>query len=105
MLKNRIPITILTGFLGAGKTTVLNQILSTQATNDVFVIENEYAETSIDTDLLNTNNLIELKNGCVCCSLNNDFQDALFTVFNKGEEHVPKHIIVETQGLLSQELY
>lgn len=99
MLKNRIPITILTGFLGAGKTTVLNQILNTQATNDIFVIENEYAETSIDTELLNTNNLIELKNGCVCCSLNNDFQEALFTVFDKGEKHIPKHIIVETTGL------
>ncbi len=99
MLKNRIPITILTGFLGAGKTTVLNKILATQASADVFVIENEYAETSIDGQLLNTTNTIELNNGCVCCSLNNDFQDALFTVFNKGPENVPKHIIVETTGV------
>lgn len=99
MLKNRIPITVLTGFLGAGKTTVLNKILATQPINDVFVIENEYAETSIDGQLLNTTNTIELNNGCVCCSLNNDFQDALFTVFNKGAENVPKHIIVETTGV------
>eukprot|EP00964_Phaeocystis_antarctica_P070834 scaffold43144_cov45-Phaeocystis_antarctica.AAC.1 len=76
---SRVPVTILTGFLGAGKTTLLNHILSATHGKKIAIIENEFGDTSIDDALLARNSkfssdeeIIEVLNGCVCCSVRKD---------------------------------
>ncbi|MEO5693326.1 MAG: GTP-binding protein, partial [Usitatibacter sp.] len=72
---NLIPVTILTGFLGAGKTTLLNRILTEQHGEKIAVIENEFGESSIDNDILvrdKQEQIVEMNNGCVCCTVRGD---------------------------------
>ena len=70
----RIPATILTGFLGAGKTTLLNRILSEQHGQRIAVIENEFGEAGVDGDLLiqGEEQIVEMNNGCICCTVRGD---------------------------------
>lgn len=95
----RLPVTIVTGFLGSGKTTLVNHILTNQAGLRVAVMVNEIGEIAIDNDLIigAADDLIELANGCICCSINNDFLDAAFRVLQR----IPRvdYLIVETTGL------
>merc|ERR1719461_1832248 len=79
-MKPKTPVTILTGFLGAGKTTLLNHILSAKHGMKIGIIENEFGAVSIDDKLLKADqkrttkmDIIELKNGCLCCSVRKDF--------------------------------
>ena len=69
---NVVPVTILTGFLGSGKTTLLNHILSNQRGIKTAVLVNEFGEIGIDNDLIISTgeDMIELSNGCICCSIN-----------------------------------
>src|SRR5690606_7542652 len=70
-----IPVTVLTGFLGAGKTTLLKRILTELHGNRIAVIENEFGPESIDNELLvqdSDEQIIELSNGCVCCTIRGD---------------------------------
>ena len=69
-----IPVTILTGFLGAGKTTLLNRILLEQHGEKIAVIENEFGEVGIDNELLlqSDEQIIEMNNGCICCTVRGD---------------------------------
>ncbi|HEX7367135.1 MAG TPA: GTP-binding protein [Pelobium sp.] len=94
-----VPVTILTGFLGAGKTTLLNQIIKQNADKKFAIIENEFGEINIDSELVvKTNeNIFELSNGCICCSLNGD----LFAVLNKlvTGNFEYDHLIIETTGI------
>ena len=69
-----VPVTILTGFLGAGKTTLLNRILSENHGHRIAVIENEFGEAGIDNDLLiqGEEQIVEMNNGCICCTVRGD---------------------------------
>ena len=70
-----IPTTILTGFLGAGKTTLLNRILTERHGEKIAVIENEFGEAGIDNEILVQNKeeqIIEMNNGCICCTVRGD---------------------------------
>jgi G3E family GTPase len=76
-----IPVTILTGFLGSGKTTLLNRILSERHGEKIAVIENEFGEVGIDNELLLSGDeqIIEMNNGCICCTVRGD----LIRILNK----------------------
>lgn len=100
---SRIPVTILTGFLGAGKTTLLNRILSEEHGQRIAVIENEFGETGIDNDLLiqGEEQIVEMNNGCICCTVRGDLVRILGELAQKRETgglHFDR-VIIETTGL------
>jgi G3E family GTPase len=99
MPEARIPVTVLTGYLGAGKTTLLNRILSEDHGRRYAVIVNEFGEISIDADLiLNSNEeLFEMNNGCICCTVRGDLVRTLHGLLARQGEF--DAIIVETTGL------
>ncbi len=75
-----IPATILTGFLGSGKTTLLKRILGEAHGHKIAVVENEFGEENIDSDILVsdvTENIIQMSNGCVCCTIREDLRTTL----------------------------
>lgn len=94
-----ISVYILTGFLGAGKTTVMNNLLQSFKHQKNTVIENEFGETSVDGHLINSNieSLFDLNNGCICCSLENE----LFEVLNQiaTSKSLPDNVFIETTGI------
>lgn len=96
---NRIPVIILSGFLGSGKTTLLNNLIQQNKDKRLAIIENEFGEISIDSDLVVgvENDFFELKNGCVCCSLNGELTETLYVLLAKGEKI--DFLIVETTGI------
>lgn len=101
--RKKIPVTIVTGFLGAGKTTVLNRILSDQAYENSAVIVNEFGNIGIDSKLLTTTKeeIIEINSGCICCNVRGDLIKILKTYIRrmaKGEVYFDR-IIIETTGL------
>ncbi|MET3879515.1 GTP-binding protein [Chitinophaga sp. OAE865] len=95
----RVKVYILTGFLGAGKTTVLNSLLQQFAGHNNIVIENEFGKVNIDASLITEkiDRLYELTSGCICCSLDNDLLEVLGTILQK-EDH-PEHVFIETTGI------
>ncbi len=99
-----IPTTILTGFLGAGKTTLLNRILQEQHGHKIAVIENEFGQENIDNEILvqdSTEQIVEMNNGCICCTVRGDLITALTSLSQKrntGELHFDR-VIIETTGL------
>jgi len=99
-----IPATILTGFLGAGKTTLLKRILTEAHGQKIAVIENEFGEENIDTDILvsDTNEqIIQMSNGCVCCTIREDLRTTLSDLAakrRKGELNFDR-VVIETTGL------
>jgi len=102
--KPKVPVTILTGFLGAGKTTLLNHILSENHGKKIGIIENEFGSVSIDDKLLKQGQkrsseevVIEMKNGCICCTVRADLTTALADMFKGGREF--DSIIIETTGM------
>jgi G3E family GTPase len=97
--KTLTPVTVLTGYLGAGKTTLLNRILSEDHGRRYAVIVNEFGEIGIDNDLiLNTDEeLFEMNNGCICCTVRGDLIKTLHGLLNKGGNF--DAIVVETTGL------
>ncbi len=94
-----IPVTIITGFLGAGKTTLLNHILSNQTGLKTAVLVNEFGEIGIDNDLIVTTgeDMIELSNGCICCSINGELLNAIEKLIKRKD--AIDYIVVETTGL------
>jgi G3E family GTPase len=99
----RIPVTILTGFLGAGKTTLLNRILHEQHGEKIAVIENEFGEAGIDSDLLlqGEEQIVEMNNGCICCTVRGDLVRILGDLAERrgvGELKFDR-VIIETTGL------
>ena len=75
-----IPATILTGFLGSGKTTLLKRVLTEAHGQKIAVIENEFGEENIDSDILVTETqeqIVQMSNGCICCTIREDLRSAL----------------------------
>jgi G3E family GTPase len=104
MATGLIPATILTGFLGSGKTTLLKRVLSEAHGQKIAVIENEFGEENIDNDILvaDTNEqIIQMSNGCVCCTIREDLRTTLSDLADKrrkGELDFDR-IVIETTGL------
>lgn len=97
--KQGMPVTIITGFLGSGKTTLLNHILNNQQGLKTAVLVNEFGEIGIDNELIvsTDENMVELSNGCICCTINNDLVDAVYKVLEKDDKL--DYLVVETTGL------
>ena len=100
--RGRVPCSVVTGFLGAGKTTLVNRILRSGHGKRVAVVENEFGEVGIDAGLVEgavraKEEIIELSNGCVCCSVRGDLVRVLKQLL--AREVPPDHILVETTGL------
>ena len=82
---NRIPVSVFSGFLGAGKTTILNRILTARAAKDIVIIINEFGEVGIDHELIETSTeeTILLQSGCLCCALLSNLADTLKSLLSK----------------------
>lgn len=95
----RIPVTIITGFLGSGKTTLLNHILTQQEGLKIAVLVNEFGEIGIDNDLIisTEDNVVELNNGCICCTINEDLVTAVDKILEREKQI--DYLIVETTGI------
>lgn len=93
------PVTIISGFLGAGKTTFLNEYIIYRKGKRPFIIENELGEEGIDAGLIVSpgTDVFELNNGCLCCSLNEDLFDLLNTLWKRNDEF--DELIIETTGI------
>ncbi len=108
-MDQRIPVTLLTGFLGSGKTTLLNRLLSHPGMKNTAVIINELGETGLDHILAQNvessyvaDNAVLLQNGCVCCSMSNELADTMRDLFFKrAMQAIPQfnRLIIETTGM------
>ncbi|MFC5520510.1 CobW family GTP-binding protein [Polaromonas jejuensis] len=99
-----IPVTILTGFLGSGKTTLLKRVLTEAHGQKIAVIENEFGEENIDNEILvndTTENIIQMNNGCICCSIREDLRETLQLLAAKKRKGLLdfERVVIETTGL------
>ncbi len=97
--KQSLPVTVITGFLGSGKTTLINHILTNKEGIKTAVLVNEFGEIGIDNELIVSTeyNIVQLNNGCVCCTINQDLVKAVHKVLERPEK--VDYLIVETTGL------
>ncbi|NHC35333.1 CobW family GTP-binding protein [Scytonema millei] len=97
--KRGMPVTIITGFLGSGKTTLLNYILSNCQDLKVAVLVNEFGDINIDSQLLVSmdEDMVELSNGCICCTINDGLVDAVYRVLERSDR--VDYMVIETTGV------
>ena len=103
-ITNKLPVTVLSGFLGAGKTTVLSHILNNRENKKVAVIVNDMSEINIDSQVVNNNvslsrseeKLVEMSNGCICCTLR---EDLLIEVTKLAQEGRFDYLVIESTGI------
>jgi cobalamin biosynthesis protein CobW len=101
----KIPVTVVTGFLGSGKTTLIRHLLANANGKKLAVLVNEFGSQGVDGDILKscadancpTENIIELANGCICCTVADDFIPAMEQLLSRRVR--PDHILIETSGL------
>jgi cobalamin biosynthesis protein CobW len=101
----KIPATVITGFLGAGKTTVIQHLLRHANGRRLALVINEFGEIGVDGDLLRScgipackeDDIVELANGCICCTVADDFLPTIEKLLNRADP--PDHIVIETSGL------
>ena len=101
----KIPATIVTGFLGAGKTTLIRHLLENAGGRRLALIINEFGDVGVDGEILRAcgiescpeENIVELANGCLCCTVADDFVPAIEALLARAAP--PEHIIIETSGL------
>jgi cobalamin biosynthesis protein CobW len=102
---NKIPVTVITGFLGAGKTTLIRHLMQNPQGKRLAVLVNEFGTAGVDGDILKScadencpeNNIVELANGCICCTVADDFIPTIEALMALPE--APEHILIETSGL------
>lgn len=105
MLNAKIPATVITGFLGAGKTTMIRNMLQNAAGKKIALIINEFGDLGVDGDVLKgcgvesctEDDIVELTNGCICCTVADDFVPTMLALL--ARENRPDHIVIETSGL------
>ena len=97
--KRGMPVTIITGFLGSGKTTLLNHILQSQHQKKIAVLVNEFGDINIDSELLMSidEDMVELSNGCICCTINEDLVEATYRILERDDK--VDHLVIETTGV------
>ncbi|MDA0676232.1 MAG: cobalamin biosynthesis protein CobW [Proteobacteria bacterium] len=101
----KIPATVVTGFLGAGKTTLIRHLLENAGGRRIALIVNEFGDLGIDAEILrgcgiencDDDDVVELANGCICCTVADDFLPAMEKLLNRANP--PEHIVIETSGL------
>src|SRR5258708_10394386 len=100
---NMVPVTILTGFLGSGKTTLLNRILKEDHGKRIAVIENEFGEIGVDSEIIESGDeqIVEMNNGCICCTVRGDLIRILVTLKEKRDTGALKFdlVVIETTGI------
>jgi cobalamin biosynthesis protein CobW len=104
-MSTKIPATVITGFLGAGKTTLLRHLIEQAGGRRLAIMVNEFGSVGVDTELLRgcgipaceEADIVELANGCLCCTVADEFLPAMEAMLNR--ENPPEHIIIETSGL------
>ncbi len=102
---SKIPVTVITGFLGAGKTTLIRHLMQNPQGKRLAVLVNEFGTAGVDGDILKScadencpeNNIVELANGCICCTVADDFIPTIEALMALPE--TPEHILIETSGL------
>ena len=102
---DKIPVTILTGFLGAGKTTLIRNLILKNKSKKLAVIINEFGDLGVDGEIVKQcsdetcpeENILELANGCICCTVADDFIPTMKSLLEG--QYIPEHILIETSGL------
>ncbi len=104
-MAKKIPATVITGFLGAGKTSIIRHLLATATGRRIALIINEFGDVGVDGEILKgcgiesceEENIVELANGCICCTVADEFLPTMEALL--GRENPPDQIVIETSGL------